>query len=79
MRDASRNAPGFRAESLKHFRINVGGKRPFCCAVTVHMATLVVVDSAPILKRFIGQHASSLRRWVEAQGGTVERLRGVAP
>lgn len=40
--------------------------------MTVHVTTNeggVVVETAPIVRKFIGQHANKLARWMKAQGG----------
>ena len=33
-----------------------------------------ILDSAPIGRKFMGQNISSLKRWIESKGGTVEEL-----
>lgn len=44
--------------------------KTFCCYVGV--LDNIIVDAAPILRKFVGQSLGNLRRWISKLGGTVD-------
>lgn len=63
------NQPAFNPRARWYY-VSVKGK--FTCAI-VELEGLII-ETAPILRRFQGQHLENLKRWIESLKGTINRL-----
>ena len=59
-----------KAEIAQWYRVVVS----FACYAVGADKDNIIVYSAPIGKKFVGQNIDKLRRWIESKGGKVEEL-----